>query len=230
MTTTNLNVNRSYYGDYYRGRSTIAATFDDRNDAERAINALKDAGFGADQIGVAMRDRDQQGQLVEDTGVSGSKVGKGAATGAVGGGVLGGLVGLLVGIGALAIPGIGPVVAGGVLASTLGIAGGTAVAGAGIGAAAGGIAGALVGMGIPEEEASYHETHFRSGRALVTVNAGAGRATEAADVLRAYGGDIGPAAQTGTTGTTSTSGTAGATADAVGTSRTTTTTRTTRNS
>jgi hypothetical protein len=187
---TNMNVNRYDYGDYYRGRNTVAATFDDADDAQRAINALKDAGYGADQIGVALRDRNAQGQLVEDTGTHAAE---GAVSGALGGGLLGGIVGFLIGIGALAIPGIGPVVAGGALASAFGIAGGTAVAGAGIGAAAGGLVGALVGMGIPEEEARYFEEGFRSGRTLVTVNAGAGRATEAADILRAYGGDIGPA-------------------------------------
>src|SRR2546430_9015246 len=58
---------------------------------------------------------------------------------------------------ALAIPGIGPVVAGGALAAALGIAGGTAAAGAGIGAAAGGIVGALIGMGGPETEARSEE-------------------------------------------------------------------------
>jgi hypothetical protein len=199
MPTTNINVNRYDYGDYYRGRETVAAVFDDRTDAERAINALKDAGFPADGIGVALRDRDAQGALVEDTGVSGANVAGGAATGALGGGLLGGALGWLVGIGALAIPGIGPVVAGGALATAFGIAGGTAVAGAGIGAAAGGLVGALVGMGIPEEEARYFEGGFQSGRTLVTVRAGANRSGEAVDILRAYGGDIGPASRYTTT-------------------------------
>jgi hypothetical protein len=198
--TTNVNVSRPY-GDYYAGRTTVAGTFHDRDSAERAVNALKDAGYSGDQIGVAMRDRTAQGQLVEDTG---TRAAAGAATGAVGGGLLGGLVGFLVGLGALAIPGIGPVVAGGALATAFGVAGGTAVAGAGIGAAAGGLVGALVGLGIPEEEARYHENRFRAGDVLVTVNAGAGRATEAAGILERHGADIGPARTTGagTTGTT----------------------------
>lgn len=194
--TTNMNVNRYDYGDYYARRQTVAATFEDREGAERAINALKDAGFGGDQIGIAMRDRTAQGELAEETG---TKAAAGAASGALGGGLLGGLVGFLIGAGALAIPGIGPVVAGGVLASTFGLAGGTAVAGAGIGAAAGGLVGALVGLGIPEEEAKYFESGFRSGHVLVTVNAGSGRATEVVDILRAHGGDIGPAGSRYTT-------------------------------
>jgi hypothetical protein len=195
MSASNVQINRYDYDDYYHGRVTVAATFDDRLDAERAINALKDAGFAGDRIGVALRDRTAQGEIIEDTGVSGSNVAGGATAGALGGGLLGGLMGWLVGIGALLIPGIGPVIAGGALATAFGVAGGTAVAGAGIGAATGGVLGALVGLGIPEEEARHFETGFRSGHTLVTVEAGSDRATEAADILRAYGGDIGPASR-----------------------------------
>ncbi len=68
----------------------------------------------------------------------------GAAAGAGVGAVLGGLAGLLVGIGALAIPGIGPIIAAGPLAATL--------AGAGLGAATGGVIGALADAGVPEEK------------------------------------------------------------------------------
>jgi hypothetical protein len=170
------------------GRRTIAGLFHDREGAERAINDLKDAGFSPDQVGVAMRDRDEQGKLIEDTG---TKAAEGAVAGAVGGGLLGGLVGFLVGIGALAIPGIGPVLAGGALATAFGLGGGTAVAGAGIGAAAGGIAGALVGMGIPEEEAKHFESGFRAGGVLVTVNAGP-RTMDALAILERNGADTGP--------------------------------------
>ena len=149
--TSNVNVNagggRGYSARDMTGRTTVAGMFHDRAHAEMAINELRDAGFSADTVGVAMRDRTAQNELIEDTG---SKAAEGATTGALGGGLLGGVVGFLVGVGALAIPGIGPVVAGGMLASALGIAGGTAAAGAGIGAAAGGLVGALVGLGIPE--------------------------------------------------------------------------------
>jgi hypothetical protein len=183
--TTNVNVTS---GRDLTGRTTIAGLFAEREAAERAINDLKDAGFAGDQIGVAMRDRTAQGELAEDTG---TKAAEGATTGALGGGVLGGLVGFLVGIGALAIPGIGPVVAGGALATAFGLGGGTAVAGAGIGAAAGGIAGALVGMGIPDEEAKHFETGFRAGGVLVTVRAQE-KAMDALAILERNGADTGP--------------------------------------
>ena len=57
------------------------------------------------------------------------------------GGVIGGTLGLLAGIGALAIPGVGPLIAAGPIMATL--------AGLGVGGAVGGLVGALVGMGIP---------------------------------------------------------------------------------
>jgi Heat induced stress protein YflT len=170
-----------------RGRAVIAGLFTDRDEAVAAIEDLKAAGFRPEDVGVAMRDRTAQGELVEDTG---TKAAEGAAAGAVGGGALGALVGFLVGLGALAIPGIGPVVAGGALATAFGLAGGTAVAGAGIGAAAGGIVGALVGMGIPEEEARYFERGFREGGVLVTVT-GRDRAPEALRILERHGADTG---------------------------------------
>ena len=171
-------------------RRTVAGLFPHRASAEQAIDALKAAGFTGDQIGMALRDRTAQGVLLEDTGVQVAE--EAATTGALGGGLLGGLTGLLIGIGGLAIPGLGPVVAGGVLATAFGVAGGTAVAGAGIGAAAGGLLGALAGLGIPESEARYFETGFRAGQVLVTVEAGA-RVLEAMAILDRHGGDTGPA-------------------------------------
>jgi len=172
----------------YTNRTTVAAVFKDRTQAERAIDALRAAGFTGSQVGVAMRDRDQAGTLVEDTGAHPIE---GAVSGAVGGGLLGGAAGFLVGlISALVIPGVGPIVAGGALASALGAAGGTAVAGAGIGAAAGGLVGLLTNLGVPEYEAKYFETGFRSGGVLVTVQA-EGRSGEAVGILERYGGDTG---------------------------------------
>ncbi|HEY9507630.1 MAG TPA: YsnF/AvaK domain-containing protein [Gemmatimonadales bacterium] len=159
---------------------TVVGLFADQPAAERGIEGLKVAGFSEQQIGVAVRDRQQQQDLTEGTG---AQAAEGATKGAVGGGVLGGVVGLLAGVGALAIPGIGPIIAGGALASTL--------AGAGIGAAAGGIIGALVGMGVPEEDARHFERGFRQGGVLVTVSAGED-AELARESLLAQGADLGP--------------------------------------
>lgn len=159
---------------------TAVGLFADLPAAERGIEELKAAGFSEQQIGVAVRDKQQQQDLTEGTG---SQAAEGAATGAVSGGVLGSIVGLLAGVGALTIPGIGPIIAGGVLASTL--------AGAGIGAAAGGIIGALASMGVPEEDARHFERGFQQGGVLVTVEAG-GEAELARQVLLEADADLGP--------------------------------------
>ena len=79
--------------------------------------------------------------------------------------------------------GVGPIVVGGVLVSTL--------TGAGIGAATGGIIGALVALGVPETDARHFDEGLRSGRTLVTVDAGA-RTAEALMMLDRHGMDFGP--------------------------------------
>lgn len=159
-----------------QSRDMAVAIFDDRDDAQDAINALRDAGFSADDISVVARDRDTAGALAESTG---TEAGAGAATGALAGGLLGGVAGWLVGIGALAIPGVGPIIAAGPIAAALG--------GAALGAAGGGIIGALTGAGVPEEEARYYDTEFQRGGILVTANA-PGRFGEAMSILREHGG------------------------------------------
>jgi hypothetical protein len=114
---------------------------------------------------------------VEETA---SGLAEGAAAGALTGGVIGGLVGL---VSSLLIPGLGPLVVGGVLASTL--------MGMGVGAATGGLVGALVGMGVPEEDAKYFDAGLRDGRTLLTVS-GRDRAPQAVAILEGHGADLGP--------------------------------------
>lgn len=170
-------------------RVVVAALFPEQASAERAIAALQAGGFAGDHIGVALRDRTEAGALIDATGTLAVE---GAMSGAVGGGLLGGVAGFVVGlIAALALPGIGPIVAGGTLAAALGTAGGTAVAGAGLGAAAGGLVGALNQLGVPDPEAQHFERGFRAGGVLLTVNAGP-RAAEALGLLAQHGGDLGP--------------------------------------
>ena len=166
-----------------REAGTVVGLFRRQPEAEQAIRNLKDAGFADDKIGVIMQDRDRQQKLSEETG---TLAGEAAATGAISGGVVGGVLGLLAGVGALVIPGIGPIIAGGALASTL--------AGAGIGAAAGGLLGALVGMGLPEHEAKYYERGVQEGGILVTV-AAPGRASEARRILTDCGADLAPSGE-----------------------------------
>src|SRR4029434_10905322 len=92
-----------------------------------------------------------------------TKAPEGAATGAGTGGVVGGALGLLAGIGALVIPGVGPLIAAGPIMAAL--------SGAAVGATVGGIAGALIGLGSPEYEAKRYEGKIREGNILISVHA-----------------------------------------------------------
>lgn len=138
---------------------TVIGVFDDPAFAENALNALRDAGVLPEQVSVVARD-----QRSADSVAAGAGMGsEGASAGAVLGGVTGGILGWLVGIGALVVPGFGPIIAAGALATTLGAAA--------LGAVAGGLIGALVDLGIPEEEALGYEGSVREGGILLTVNA-----------------------------------------------------------
>lgn len=172
-----------------RKAQVVAGLFEDLSSARDAVNVLKATGFTEEQIGLAVRDRDERGERVEEPGTRASEE---ALRAAVGGSVVGALAGLLVGLGVVVIPGLGPLVAGGTLGAGLGVAGATVVAGAGIGAATGGLLGALIGLEIPEAEARYFEAGVRAGRVLVTVRA-EDRAGDALRILQRYGADAGHA-------------------------------------
>lgn len=156
-------------------RGILIAAFEDRLAAQAAMHELERAGFDPQKIGYALRGSDAvHGGMLTDA--VGAKDGSGAVAGAVAGGIAGGL---LAAGASLIIPGIGPVVAGGILTSFLG--------GAAAGAATGGIFGALVGLEMSEEEAVFYEQAFRSGRAIVTVEA-PDRPDLAIEILRRHGG------------------------------------------
>ncbi len=163
-------------------RRTIVGVFEDPDHAESALNDLRDTGFAPEQVSVVARDTRAGREMAENTGMAAETAG--AGTGAFLGGVTGGIVGWLIGIGALAIPGIGPVVAAGALATTLG--------GAAIGALAGGMVGGLVAMGIPEEEARGYEASVHAGRILLMVTAqNESQSQQARDIFgRHHGADV----------------------------------------
>lgn len=127
--------------------------------AERIVDALKNAGFPNNDISVLLPDKGATRDFAHEQH---TKAPEGAATGAGAGGVMGGVLGWLVGIGSLAIPGVGPFIAAGPIMAAL--------AGAGVGAAVGGLSGALIGMGIPEYEAKQYESKIRDGNILISVH------------------------------------------------------------
>jgi hypothetical protein len=138
---------------------TITRMYDNYGDARSAVDDLEQAGISHSDISL-VANSDAHGRHAE---TSTDEKGTGAGVGAVAGGVLGGGAGLLAGIGALAIPGIGPVVAAGWLIATL--------AGAGVGAASGGLVGSLTGAGVSRDEAQVYSESVKRGGSLVTVRA-----------------------------------------------------------
>lgn len=155
---------------------TAVGYFRDRASADRAYDALMQNGFDRDDVSVIGRGAEGRTGLADDGDQA-----KGAATGAAAGGILG----LLIGAAALAIPGIGPIVAIGPLAASLT----GAAAGAATGAVVGGVAGALTQAGVPEDEARYYEERFRTGGILLVVRTSDERHGEARTLLDRYGAE-----------------------------------------
>ncbi|CAN5567506.1 membrane protein [soil metagenome] len=141
-----------------------------RPDAESLVVALKETGFADSQISVLFPDKEGSNDFAHDNS---TKAPEGAVTGASTGGIIGGAVGLLAGIGALAIPGVGPLIAAGPIMATL--------SGLAVGATLGGVAGALVGMGIPEYEAKMFEGKLLEGNILIAAHSADGKDLERAE-------------------------------------------------
>ena len=167
-------------------RKRAIGVFSHRRDAEVAITELRDAGFSLNSVSIIAKDTNGQGIAgvdVDRNVGTGNKADDGAKAGAATGGVVGGLTGLLVGLGTLAIPGIGPVIAGGAVATALA----TTLAGGAIGAAAGSIVGALVGLGIPEDKARVYGDRFKRGDYLIILDGTEAEIHQAEAILKHRG-------------------------------------------
>jgi Protein of unknown function (DUF3341) len=142
------------------GKNTaVFGIYSDYAGVERAVDALKTAGYRNTDISVLFPENAGTKDFAREKG---TKAPEGATAGAATGAVLGGAMGWLAGIGALAIPGVGPFIAAGPIVAAL--------AGAGVGGAVAGIAGALIGMGIPEYEAKRYEGRVKKGGILLSVH------------------------------------------------------------
>ena len=131
-----------------------------RRQVENAVDELKAQGFRNTDISVLLPENVGTKDFAHEKG---TKAPEGMATGATSGAVVGGALGWLAGIGALAIPGVGPLIAAGPIIAAL--------TGVGVGGAVGGITGGLVGLGIPEYEAKRYEGRIKSGNILLSVHA-----------------------------------------------------------
>lgn len=146
------------------------------------IENLRAAGFSNSDISILMADRSKTRDFAIENQ---TKLPEGAATGTGTGAAVGGALGWLAGIGALAIPGVGPLIAAGPIMAAL--------SGAAIGGALGGVTGALVGMGIPEYEAKKYEGRVKTGSSLISVHTeDSDEIARAKDIFQRAGGqDIG---------------------------------------
>ena len=156
---------------------TVAALYDRYDSAVSAVDALEAAGIPYSDISIVSNNVDNRYGKDRPTHAA-QDAGKGAGIGAA----VGGVGGLLTGLGLLAIPGVGPVVAGGWLVATA--AG--AVTGAVVGGAAGGLVGSLTGAGVPAPDANFYAEGVRRGGTLVTARVDDARASTAREILERY--------------------------------------------
>jgi hypothetical protein len=140
-------------------KTAVFGIYSSVTQAEVAVDALVNEGFPNSDVSVLMSDNQGSKDFAHEKN---TKAPEGTTTGVATGGVVGGTLGLLAGIGALAIPGVGPLIAAGPIMGAL--------AGLGVGGAVGGIVGALVGMGIPEYEAKRYEGRVKEGGILLSAH------------------------------------------------------------
>jgi len=161
---------------------TIVGLYEDLAIANQVVQALVHKGTSRDAISLVTRDHERAYASPEkyETGGDGQTIDTGNATagGAVTGAVIGGMGGVLLSLGALAIPGIGPVIAVGPLIAGL--------VGAGAGAAVGSLLGALTEVGIPEEEAGYYVEGVNRGGTLVSVQTDDAETDQVVEIMNRY--------------------------------------------
>jgi hypothetical protein len=140
-------------------KTAVFGIYPNVDGAEHAVDTLVNERFSNADISVLLPDSQGSKDFAHEKH---TKAPEGTTTGVAAGGTIGGALGLLAGIGALAIPGVGPLIAAGPIMGAL--------AGLGVGGAVGGLVGALVGMGIPEYEAKRYEGRLKEGGVLLSVH------------------------------------------------------------
>jgi hypothetical protein len=140
----------------------LTSLYDSYEDGHAAALELSAAGIADGKISLLANNLEGRNNIKAHEG---NEAEAGAEAGMAFGAIIGGGVGLLAGLGLMAIPGVGPVVAAGWLATAAaGAVGAGAVAGT-----AGGLIGAMIGNGLLAEEANVMAEGVRRGGTLVTV-------------------------------------------------------------
>lgn len=138
-------------------RKVVFGVFDTEADAERCVSALLAANFLDSQISVVMPGEASPLRVPDETNRGGGNTG--AVTAFAG---AGGLLGTLAGFAAIAIPGIGPLMAAGPFLGLL--------AGVAAGGTAGGLISAFGGFNMPDEESIRYVGRIEEGRLLLSVH------------------------------------------------------------
>lgn len=158
---------------------TVSRLYEHLEEAAAAAEALVEAGFQRASIGlISPRSSQSVGfDSMDDMAIQDDPDGMaaGAAIGASVGAALGGTTGLLMGLGLLVIPGIGPALAIGPLAS--------AIAGLSLGGATGGVTGALARSGVPPLDSNEYSLALRRGETLLFLQVPVERTIEAGAIL-----------------------------------------------
>ena len=138
---------------------SVYGIFRNRQHLSEGLSLIRSYGFRPEDVSIL----GQENIGTKDMAVgNATKAPEGAVTGGAVGAATGGVLGWLVGIGALAIPGVGPLIAAGPILAAL--------AGTGAGIAVGSLTGALVGSGIPEYEAKRYEGRISEGGILLSIH------------------------------------------------------------
>jgi uncharacterized membrane protein len=153
----------------------ISGHFDTHELAEKAVRALGAANMPLKNVSIIAQNL-QTTEQVQGFITTSNAAQDGAGIGAWSGGIFG----LLVGSAFLWIPGLGPLVVAGALASSfVGM-----LEGATVGAVSGGLIGALMGYGLSRDKALQYETFVRAGSYLVLAHGNQDQISIATDVLK----------------------------------------------
>ena len=141
----------------------VTGLFPDRESAAAAYSAAQARGYAKEDLNLVMSDDTRTRHFAGvDAGVEtelGNKAAEGAGIGGAIGGTVGAVIAAIAAVGtSLALPGLGLVIAGPLVA---------AAAGAGAGAAGGGLIGALIGWNMPEERVKDYEEGIKQGGILM---------------------------------------------------------------
>ena len=150
--------------------------------AEAIVDELRLSGFSNNDVSVLFPDVEGTREFAHSKS---TKAPEGAVIGGSAGGVIGGLAGWLIGLGALTIPGAGPLIAAGPIFAAL--------SGLAVGVTAGGLSGALAGLGFPEYEAKLYAGRLEDGNILIAAHTENNQEQKVARQIfdRAHAHDIG---------------------------------------